>query len=445
MSAAQPSTGTSLPAHPGALRRVIPDTSYLLSGLPLSIVSFSVLITGLSLSAGLLVTVIGLSVLSITILLARHFADLERIRITSVLGIPLVRPAYRSAAPDAGWWRRHLTRISDGQAWLDLAHAILAFPVTLITWVITVSWWAVSIAGIGRIAYDWAIPTADNEELPELLGLGQDATIRIGFYTLLGFAFLATLTPVIRGCAVAQASFSRALLSGIAEFQEKINNLEAEKATAQEQTETARARTVAAVSAEATALRRLERDIHDGPQQRLVRLAMDLGRAQHQLNGDNPQAAKETVTEAIAQTRETLDELRALSRGIAPPILVDRGLEAALMALAGRSTVPVDLATGEVGRLASSVESAAYFVVAEALTNVAKHSQATECRIRLQRTEDMMLVVISDNGIGGASLAKGHGLAGLENRVQAAGGRLTVASVAGVDSSGTVITAELPL
>ena len=139
----------------------------------------------------------------------------------------------------------------------------------------------------------------------------------------------------------------------------------------------------AAVSAEATALRRLERDMHDGPQQRLVRLAMDLGRAQQQLDTD-PEALRNTLDEAVNQTRETLDELRALSRGIAPPVLADRGLPSALAALAGRCTVPVELVVDADlglprGRLDAAVENTAYFAVSEALTNVAKHSGATNC------------------------------------------------------------------
>ena len=158
-------------------------------------------------------------------------------------------------------------------------------------------------------------------------------------------------------------------------------------ASAEAARDTAQAQKAAAVSAEATALRRLERDIHDGPQQRLVRLAMDLGRAEQQFATD-PEAARATVAEALAQTRETLDELRALSRGIAPPILVDRGLQAALTALAGRCTVPVDLDAPPIARLDPAVETTAYFVVAEALTNVAKHSHAGEVQVSVQRRAD---------------------------------------------------------
>ena len=197
----------------------------------------------------------------------------------------------------------------------------------------------------------------------------------------------------------------------------------------------------AAASAEATALRRLERDIHDGPQQRLVRLAMDLGRARQQLDTD-PEAARATIEEALGQTRETLDELRALSRGIAPPILTDRGLSSALAALAARSPVPVDLAIDpDLGRLDPGVETTTYFVVAEALTNVAKHSHATQCTVTVARASGLIGIVVADDGVGGASIAKGHGLAGLADRVRAAGGTLSVTSPTG---GPTEIRAELP-
>jgi signal transduction histidine kinase len=185
--------------------------------------------------------------------------------------------------------------------------------------------------------------------------------------------------------------------------------------------------------------------MHDGPQQRLVRLAMDLGRAQQQLDTD-PEALRNTLDEAVNQTRETLDELRALSRGIAPPVLADRGLPSALAALAGRCTVPVELVVDADlglprGRLDAAVENTAYFAVSEALTNVAKHSGATNCWVTVANGPDRLAVQIVDDGGGGAHVGKGHGLSGLADRVRATGGALTVVSpVCGP----TEIKVELP-
>jgi signal transduction histidine kinase len=251
---------------------------------------------------------------------------------------------------------------------------------------------------------------------------------------MLGLLLLVTLPLVTRVCVAAQAGLGQVLLWDASLLLRRIRGVEQER-------DAARAQTVAAVTAEATALRRLERDIHDGPQQRLVRLAMELGRAQH-LFDSRPEAVRVALADAIAQTEEALDELRALSRGIAPPVLVDRGLREALTALAALSTVPAELDAGALDRrLDAAVETAAYFVVAEALTNVAKHSQARRCAIGLRHDEGTLRAWVTDDGVGGAALAKGHGLRGLDDRLRAAGGRLQVSSPRG---GPTTIAAELP-
>lgn len=190
-------------------------------------------------------------------------------------------------------------------------------------------------------------------------------------------------------------------------------------------------------------LAEIERDIHDGPQQRLVRLTMDLEAAARRLD-DDPQRARPLVDEALEQSREALSELRALSRGIAPPILADRGLGAALMAAAARCPVQVSLTVtlpGD-GRLTAAVENTAYFVVTEALTNVAKHSRATHCAVIVNTDGDLVIVQVRDNGRGGAHLGKGHGLAGLADRLAGVDGELDVVSPPG---GPTVLTAGIPL
>jgi signal transduction histidine kinase len=185
--------------------------------------------------------------------------------------------------------------------------------------------------------------------------------------------------------------------------------------------------------------RRIERDLHDGAQQRLVALAMDLGMAREKLRTD-PQAATELVGEAHEEAKRALAELRDLARGIHPAVLADRGLDAAISALAARSPVPVgvDVATG---RLPGPVESTAYFVVAEALTNAAKHARAGELAVRIARQGDLLVVEVTDDGAGGADPARGNGLRGLADRVAAIDGRLTVTSPPG---GPTLVRAELP-
>src|SRR5689334_3993669 len=411
------------------------DTQYVLVGFPLGIVTVVLCMTLFWLGVGMFITVLGIPIVAATLFMSRGFATVERARTGPVLRRRLPHPGYKRSKPDDGFFRQMFRPMSDGQAWLDLVHGMFRFIPSTIAFSFVVTWWAGAVGGLTTPLWDWAIPRGpDNTDLPELIGLGSGTGWRIGFSMAAGLFFALTLVPVVRAAALLEAQFARGLLSGVNELRERVAEAEAGR-------DQARAQTEAAVSAEATALRRLERDIHDGPQQRLVRLAMDLGRAQQQFETD-PEAARATMAEALTQTRETLDELRALSRGIAPPILVDRGLRAALAALAGRCTVPVDLDTTDVGRLAAPLESTAYFVVAESLTNVAKHSHANEVQVSVKRNATGLIVSIADDGVGGASVAKGHGLAGLDDRVRAAGGVLDVSSPAG---GGTRLTAALPV
>lgn len=408
------------------LRQLRADTAYTLLGFPLSLISFVILVTGFALSAGLLVVGIGIWVGVGTLLAARLFADLERLGLPGVLNRPISRPVYKSA--EKGAWARIRAVTGDLQSWLDLVHGIFTLIPSIIAFVFVFTWWALALAGTLYFTYSWAIPNGpDDHRLHELIGLSDTRANDIMVTTAIGLFALITLPLIVRGFAMLKAGFARAMLTGVAEVRQRIEQLQDQRA--------------AAVSAEATALRRLERDIHDGPQQRLVRLAMDISRAKQQLVTD-PTAASSTLDEALSQTRETLDELRSLSRGIAPPVLTDRGLPAALAALAGRSTVPVDLAIDEtMGRLEPAVENAAYFVVAESLVNAAKHSQATRCEVTVVRIARTLGVEIFDDGVGGAHVSKGHGLAGLSDRVRAVGGALTVASPNG---GPTIIRAEIP-
>jgi signal transduction histidine kinase len=432
MTTATAAAGTTSGIAPTILRRLGVDSVYVLAGFPLAVVSFVVLVTGFALGVGLAITVVGLPVLAGTLHAARAFADIERLSLRKVLGVPVPRPLYRRAQPGASVWRRILVPLADGQAWLDLAYGWLRLVVSVIAFVFTVTWWTGAVAGTLFWAYDWAIPYGpDDRQLSELLGMGESTFARVGLNTAIGLFFLLTLPLVVRASAALPAALGRGMLSRIAEMRNRITVLEEQKR--------------AAVSAETTALRRLERDIHDGPQQRLVRLAMDLGRAQQQVGAD-PEAARRTLDEALTQTRETLAELRALSRGIAPPILVDRGLPSALAALAERGLIPIELTAdprlgSATGRLDPTVESTAYFVVAEALTNVAKHSRATRCWVSVGKDDGHLRISVGDDGHGGAHLAKGHGLAGIADRVRAHGGTLTVTSPAG---GPTEIRAELP-
>ena len=410
------------------LRRLGADTAYVVVGFPLAVVSFALLVPLFAFGLGTLPTVVlGLVGLAAALLVARGFADIERLRLQRVQSAPVPRPRYRRAEPGTGWFRQLLTPIRQGQPWLDLLHGILGLIPALIAFVFTVTWWALTLGGLSWPIWGRYIPDGDDGDMVVKAVMGEDTEAnRLLFNVGIGVIALLTLPLVLRGAAGLRAGFSRVLLTGLAQLQGRIEDLTESRA--------------AAVSAEAIALRRLERDIHDGPQQRLVRLAMDLSRAQRQLDKD-PSGARQTLTEAVSQTRETLDELRALSRGIAPPVLADRGLGSALAALASRATIPVELEVDLTDRLPDAIENTIYFVAAEALTNIAKHSGAASARITVRRQNGSVYLVAEDDGVGGAHVAKGHGLAGLADRVRAVEGQFAVDSPVG---GPTIVVAEVP-
>ena len=324
--------------------------------------------------------------------------------------------------------------IRDPQHWRDVLHAVVALPVKIFTWTIAITWVSGAAGGLGRILYDWALPDyPQNVELLDLLGIHSRA-LTIVVYTALGLLLLISMPYVLRWAASLNASVARGLLT---------NPAAAENAALRARAEQLSLSRAAAVEAEATTLRRVERDIHDGPQQRLVRLTMDLEAAQRRLARQS-RRRRPAGRAGATQTQEALAELRALSRGIAPPILADRGLEAALAAAAARSPIPVtlDVTMGGSDRPTPAVENTAYFVVMEALTNAAKHSGATIVSVSVIRVGAMLHVQVGDDGLGGAHVGKGHGLAGLADRLAGVDGTFDVHSPEG---AGTIVSADIPV
>jgi len=200
----------------------------------------------------------------------------------------------------------------------------------------------------------------------------------------------------------------------------------------------ARQRIIAAADAER---RRIERDLHDGAQQRMVAVAVTLGLAEAQFRTD-PEQARKLIAQAREEAQLAVKELRELARGIHPAVLSDRGLGPALEALATRAPVPVEVTGAPEEPLPPAVEACAYFVTAEALTNVAKYAHAREATVQLSVEDERLRLEVSDDGVGGADLDGGTGLRGLRDRVDALEGRFEVDSPLG---GGTTVTAELPL
>jgi signal transduction histidine kinase len=252
--------------------------------------------------------------------------------------------------------------------------------------------------------------------------------IQAAYVTAGGVLLLAAAPPLVAAVTRVETRAARALLgpSRAQRLEWRVTDLAV-----------SRADLAAAADAER---RRIERDLHDGTQQRLVSLAVNLGLARATLT-DLPDEARRVIDEAHREAKEAVSELNDLVRGLHPAVLDDRGLDAALSGLAARVPLPVRLHVDLGGRVAPGAESVAYFVVSEALTNVTKHSRATRVDVSVRRTGRVVRVEVTDDGVGGADAAAGTGLAGLAGRVGSVDGVFRISSPAG---GPTTVTAELP-
>jgi signal transduction histidine kinase len=395
---------------------------HLLAGLVIGIISFTVVVTGLSLGIALLpLFLVGIPVLVAVIWLAGLGARAERARFALLLGTEIPGPEPLPAEPTR--WRRVNLLFLARTTWLPTVYALARFPLSVLEAIVVTSVWGIGLALLALPAYNGALPGGSAHM--GSFALNNAAWVALGVVT--GVALLLGAAPLTRVMAAGDAAVARWLLGPgrRARMEARIGELETSRAGVVDAAETER--------------RRIERDLHDGAQQRLVSLAMELGRARAKFASD-PEAAEAIVGQAHEQAKEALTELRNLVRGVHPPVLSDRGLDAALSGLAALSPVPVTVRVDLPARPPASVEAIAYFVVAEALTNVAKHAKASRALVTVTRSGDLLNVAISDDGIGGASLA-GQGLSGLAARVAGIDGRLLVTSP---DGGPTVIEAVLP-
>jgi len=395
-----------------------------LAGLFIGLAALVVVITGLSLGFSLLVVALaGLPVLGLTLRLASWFAVAERARINLMLGVRIPAwPADMRAGYRWGIVPRWQT-LRERATWGELGYGLLRFPVSTTFAMLSIAVWAAGLVMLTLPLYSGALPSG---------GLVFGDVVLRGRPTMtasvaIGLVVLLIAPQLTRGLARADGRMSRWLLGPRRDLAARVIELE-----------TSRERVMDAAEQER---RRIERDLHDGAQQRLVALAMELGRAKARF-ADDLDAAKDLVDQAHAQAKEALTELRNLVRGVHPPVLTERGLDAALSGLAALCPVPVDVHVDVPVRPKSSVEAVAYFVVAEALTNVAKHSRARHAKVVVEGHgyPGTLTVMISDDGIGGADVHS-PGLSGLADRVSGVDGRLSVESPSG---GPTIIAAELP-
>lgn len=399
------------------------DLAYLLVQLPISIAAFVVAITLASVAVGTAVIWVGAPLGALCLVVATWFATLERKRLATVTSTAPVA-SYIAVPSEASRVRRLIHPYTDPQRWRDLVYAIVDFPVGVFVWSVALVWTALAASGVTAWFWNHYLPENDDGAYIAILDWLNSTSGR----TTTGLIALVTLPWVARGLVRIQQGVGTALLSASdAQFlRSEVSRLEAQGKVA--------------ASAEAQSLRKIERDLHDGPQQRLIRLAMDVQQAEAALEKD-PEGARRALESARVQSADALAELRQLTRGIAPPILVERGLAAALDSLAERGTIPVDVDVTIEDELGAGAETALYFVASESLANVEKHAQATSASILVRAADGEATMTVTDDGVGGAHAAKGHGLAGLADRVEGAGGTLTVADAPG---GGTVVTAEVP-
>jgi signal transduction histidine kinase len=421
---------------------------FLFIAFPIGVVMFAVSIGLFSAAAGTIATFfLGVLFLVGALYLARGAGTVE-LALLGWVGRPEIRrPDWNDRTAKTGFlgWLKAL--FGNGHYWLYLVWTMIVnFIVTTISFTIAVVWFSIALGGVTGWAWVGFLPNADRdffvsswiaERVFGLAGRFDPLLFDSLLWLVVGLIFTATLPLVTRGLTWMHWGVARGLLGAF-----RTDALEKEVATLTESRS-------AAVAAEGTALRRLERDIHDGPQQRLVRLQMDIAAAERQLDTD-PDAARKLLEEARQQSKDALEELRALSRGFAPPILLDRGLVAALESLAVRSAVTVRVVSSlpEGADLPTELERNAYFIAAEGLTNAVKHSGASaiDLRLDLHRVADSeetwLDVTVTDDGRGGAKAVPGHGLAGLQERVLGQGGTLDISSPKG---GPTVVTAHLPV
>jgi signal transduction histidine kinase len=381
----------------------------------------------LSLSVGLLITFpLALPFVWLLFLTARVVSYVERSRHAALLDVELEDPV----PPLQGrtWWRRLVERVRSGPRWREVGYALLRLPLGMLTTLLVAASWPASVALIGLPLYVSGLPEDTAKFGLFEVGPGAGAFL-VSAVGVLGLALVApwlTVALAQLDIAAARLLLSRSRTDELGELGERVSELE-----------TSRRAVVGSAEAER---RRIERDLHDGAQQRLVSLAMNLGAAKERL-GDDPQRAHQLVVEAHDEAKAALKDLRDLVRGIHPVILEDRGLDAALSAVVARSPVPVGLQVDVQPRPSPVVESTAYFVVTEALTNVARHAQATEAHVAIVRSGDRLVIEVRDDGVGGADPERGTGLAGLRGRVAALDGTMDVISPPG---GPTTLLVEVP-
>jgi signal transduction histidine kinase len=401
-------------------RRAGHRTALVAAGLPLHLAVVPLWLWLLGTMAALVPAVTPLPVL-LTLVVTPLLTVGQRRRYRALVGKDLPRPA----PPGPGRnWKSAVRRLTGRALWRQVCYHAVAGPLLAVLDLAVLAVWAAALVAASIYVWIWALP-------PQWRVTDLGYTTQAAYITAGGLALLF-LGPRLTGALVRLDTRAAEVLLGPSRT-EKLTRRVADLAES-------RAGVLDAADAER---RRIERDLHDGAQQRLVSLAVNLGLARATL-GDLPEDARKVIDEAHREAKEAIAELNNLVRALHPAVLEDRGLDAALSGVAARLPIPVRVAVDLPQRPSPTVEAVAYFVVSEALTNVVKHAQATRADVTVERIGETLLVVVADDGAGGADLAAavgGTGLAGLAKRVASVDGTFSCRSPAG---GPTVITVELP-
>jgi signal transduction histidine kinase len=397
---------------------------YLAAGIPVQLVTAAILVLMIratqlwSVKALLLLWLLGIAGL---FLLAPVLTRVHRHRLRTTAGVE-IPPQPKRRGPVT--WQGLVAMVRSQATWRQLRYHVLVAPVLAVAAVVAVGLWPASVTCMVTFALAWAHHPLGSAYSPGHTVTHHALDISLTFVGVVGLFAAPWITAGVRALDIRAA---RGLLgpSRADELEHRVEQL----------TET-RAGVVDAADAER---RRLERDLHDGTQQRLVSLAINLGMARAQAG--TTEEAKQAIAEAHDEAKAALAELRDLIRGLHPAVLEDRGLDAALSGIAARMPIPVRLTVDLPRRPAPVIEAVAYFVVSEGLANIAKHSEATEAAIFVQRSGNRLHVIVTDDGVGGADPAGGTGLVGLARRAASVDGTLEIDSPPG---GPTLLTVDLP-
>jgi signal transduction histidine kinase len=418
-------------------RRTYAELLYGFIGLPIAVLGFALSVAFVSLGLGTLVTFLGIFVLAFAIVLGRWLGATDRGLINGLLDGRIQKPR-RFKARRSGLLGWAISRLGDPVGWRGIAYQFVRFPLAVATFCFAVTFWAYTLAGLTYWIWYRFLPAQEGHDGQEHRGASLwntstssyflDTWPRVVVTALIGVVLL-WLTPwIVHGFTSLDRLLGRALLGPVSVSQ-RVRELEQSRSDA--------------VMTSNEQLRRIERDLHDGTQARLVALAMNLGQAKEDLSSDDPAAAERVralIEGAHQQTKETLTELRDLARGIHPPIL-DNGLESALASLGARSPIQVNLGIDLPRRPSTTTETITYFTIAELLTNAVKHSGASAMSVRVRTRGDQIVFSVADNGRGGAVLGGGTGLDGVQRRLATVDGTLDLDSPLG---GPTTVTGVLP-